>query len=278
MAERAGGPAVGAWFLVAGALLLLVVLPLVTLVANALADGAGPLATLASDTAIEAWRHSVLVAAAVTVLAVVGGVVGALVTERTDVRGRTLLRLGMVLPLLVPDFVAGFSWLQAYAPGGLTDDLAGVSLPWLAGPIGVVAVLAAGAVPLVYLVVASGLATRAEPELERAARASGGGRLIAWRTVTIPLAAPSIAAAAALVMVTSDPDGGIELIRNRLWAGLLASGRAAVAVPGGYHGRAARGRASDGGDPRDRSAARAGQLDARPLPGGAEQPIRHGDR
>ena len=203
MAERAGGPAVGAWILVAGALLLLVVLPLVTLVANALADGAGPLATLASDTAIEAWRHSVLVAAAVTVLAVVGGVVGALVTERTDVRGRTLLRLGMVLPLLVPDFVAGFSWLQAYAPGGLTDDLAGVSLPWLAGPIGVVAVLAAGAVPLVYLVVASGLATRAEPELEQAARASGGGRLVAWRTVTIPLAAPSIAAAAALVMVTS---------------------------------------------------------------------------
>ncbi|MGQ0607276.1 MAG: ABC transporter permease [Chloroflexota bacterium] len=203
MAERTWRWAAGGWLLVAGALLLLVVLPLVTLVANALADGAAPLAALISDAAIEAWRHSILVAVAVTVVAMVGGVAGALLTERTRVRGRAMLRLGMILPLLIPDFVAGFSWVQAYAPGGLSDDVAGISLPWLLGPVGVVVVLAVGAVPLVYLVVAAGLATRAEPELERAARVSGAGRLAAWRTVTIPLAVPSIAAASALVMVTT---------------------------------------------------------------------------
>lgn len=195
--------AVGGWLLAAGALLLLVVLPLVTLVANALADGAAPLASLVSEAAAEAWRHSILVAVSVTAIAVFVGVAAALVTERTDIRGRALLRVGMIVPLLVPDFVTAFSWLQAYAPGGLSDDLVGVSLPWLAGPVGVVVVLAAGAVPLVYVVVAAGLATRAEPELERAARVSGAGRLMAWRTVTVPLAVPSIAAASALVMVTA---------------------------------------------------------------------------
>lgn len=187
----------------AGAVLLLVALPLVSLVGNAVADGAGALAALSSETAIEAWRHSLLVAAAVTALAVAGGVAAALVIERTDIRGRGLLRVGMLMPLLVPDFVAGISWLRAYAPGGLVDDLLGISFPWLSGPIGVVVVLSAGAVPLAYLVVGAGLATRAEPELERAARASGAGRLHAWRTVTIPLAAPSIAAAAILVLVTA---------------------------------------------------------------------------
>lgn len=204
MGDRRPRPAaVGAWLVVLGAMLLLVVIPLVTLGANAVADGAAPLAALASERSIEAWRNSVLVALAVTPLAVVGGTAAALVTERIAVRGRGALRLAVILPLLVPDFVAGFSWVQAYAPAGLTDQAIGVSAPWLLGPAGVVLVLAVGAVPLAYLVVASGLATRAEPELERAARASGATRLDAWRSVTIPLALPSIGAAATLVMVTS---------------------------------------------------------------------------
>ncbi|MEO6577616.1 MAG: ABC transporter permease subunit [Candidatus Limnocylindria bacterium] len=203
MSDRWLRPGVGGWLIAAGALLLLVGLPSVTLVGNAIADGAGPLLALASDRALEAWRNSLIVAAAVTVLAVIGGTGAALLTERVHVRGRGALRIGMLLPLLVPDFVAGLSWQQAYAPRGLVDDAVGLSFPWLFGPVGVIVVLAAGAVPLAYLVIAAGLATRAEPELERAARASGAGRFDVWRSVTIPLAAPSIGAAATLVMVTS---------------------------------------------------------------------------
>src|SRR4029453_19011786 len=52
-----------------------------------------------------------------------------------------------------------------------------------------------------YLVVAAGLAARAEPDLERAARASGAGAGATLRTVTLPLALPAIAAAAVLVFV-----------------------------------------------------------------------------
>ena len=57
------------------------------------------------------------------------------------------------------------------------------------------------AVPLGYLVVAVGLAARAEPRRERAARVSGAGGLTALRTVTLPLLLPAIAAAAVLVFV-----------------------------------------------------------------------------
>ncbi|MEO5986261.1 MAG: iron ABC transporter permease [Candidatus Limnocylindria bacterium] len=203
MSDRRIAGGIGGRLFAVGALLLLVGIPIVTLVANALADGAEPLLSLASDRSVDAWRNSLLVAAAVTALSVLGGVAAALATERLAVRGRTALRIGMLLPLLVPDFVTAFSWQQAYAPGGLVDDVVGVSASWLLGPIGVIVVLTAGAIPLVYLVVAAGLATRAEPELERAARASGATRLDVWRSVTIPLAGPSIAGAATLVMVMS---------------------------------------------------------------------------
>ena len=56
--------------------------------------------------------------------------------------------------------------------------------------------------PLAYLVVAASLASRVEPDLERAARAAGASAWQATRTVTLPLARPAMAAAAALVFVS----------------------------------------------------------------------------
>ena len=69
------------------------------------------------------------------------------------------------------------------------------------GPAGVAVVVTVNAVPLVYLVVAVGLAARAEPNLERAARASGAGPFTVLRTVTLPLLRPALAAASVLVFV-----------------------------------------------------------------------------
>jgi iron(III) transport system permease protein len=107
----------------------------------------------------------------------------------------------VLVPVLVPDFVLGYSWTQAYARAGFTEALLGVSWPGVQGPFGVWVVLAVNAAPLVYLVVTVGLITRAEPDLERAARASGAGRLATLRTVTLRLALPAVVAAAVLVFV-----------------------------------------------------------------------------
>ena len=78
-----------------------------------------------------------------------------------------------------------------------------LGLHWagLLGPVGVWLVLVVNAAPLVYLVVAVGLAARAEPDLERAARASGAGPADRARTVTLRLLLPAVAAAAVLVFV-----------------------------------------------------------------------------
>jgi iron(III) transport system permease protein len=85
----------------------------------------------------------------------------------------------------------------------LLDRALGLAVPQVFGPLGIVLVLAVEASPLAYLVIAAGLATRAQPQLERAARASGADAWTAFRTVTLPLLRPVFGAAALISLVVS---------------------------------------------------------------------------
>ncbi len=158
-----------------------------------------------------AW-NTVWSSVAVTMLALLVGAAAALVTERTAVRGRRWLRIGMVLPLFIPPFAAALSWMRTYGPGGLLSKLVGLEFPGLVGPVGVVAVMTVHAAPLAYVVVAAGLAVRVEPDLERAARASGAGPVQTLRTVTLPLLRPTLLGAAGLVFISSANSFGIPAV------------------------------------------------------------------
>ncbi len=199
----------GAALVVAAVLLVLV--PLGVLLRTALEEGLGPLLE-AVESAGSAISASVWTSVAATVLAVTIGASVAVLTERTDVPGRRGLRLAMLLAFIVPGYVAALGWLNAYGPGGLLDDLLGLAAPALIGPLGVVVVMGVEAAPIAYLIVVAGLATRAEPDLERAARASGAGALTAFRTVTLPLLRPFIAGAAAIAFVLSVTSFGVPAV------------------------------------------------------------------
>src|SRR5207302_6741297 len=118
-------------------------------------------------------HNTLIVGGAVTLVAVVGGAAAALAVERRPPRERRLLRLAIALPLLTPEFVLGYRWSQAYGPAGFTDRYLHVQLPGLLGPTGIIIALSAHTLPLAYLAVAAGLASRPVLELEYAARASG---------------------------------------------------------------------------------------------------------
>ncbi|WP_186762686.1 ABC transporter permease [Lentzea tibetensis] len=154
------------------------------------------LTSLETGTAV---RNTLVLAVVVTVLGCACGTAVALTTRDA---GRWL-RLALLLPVLVPEFVLGFGWSQAYGPSGFADDLLGVEVPGLLGPVGIVLVLTVHAVPLAYLAVAAGLAVRAEPDLERAARASGAGPFVVLQTVLLPLLRLPLLAAGVLVFVTT---------------------------------------------------------------------------
>jgi iron(III) transport system permease protein len=189
--------------LVAAALLVgLIGLPLVRLVSVAAGGGvAAVVASLTDPLVAGAIGNSLWTAAVVAVVAVVGGTAAALATERGGLPGRAWLRAGILLPLLCPPFVAAFGWGRAYGPRGLADRLLGLELPGLYGPLGIVLVLSVAALPLAWLIVAGALATRVEPDAERAARAAGGGPWTTLATVTLPLLRPAILSALVVTFV-----------------------------------------------------------------------------
>ena len=220
---------------VTGALLVgLVGVPIVGLGQVAFEDGpAAFAAALGGPLAATAVLDSLWTSAVVAVIAVTAGTAAAIVTERLAGRSRALLRAGVLTPLVVPPFVLAFGWTRAFGPRGLTDQVIGVALPGLYGPLGIVLVVGLAATPLAWLIVAAALATRVEPELELAARTSGAGRVDALRTVTLPLLRPAILSAFVVTFVFGinafgvpailGTPAGFETITTRLYADLARS-------------------------------------------------------
>ena len=197
--------------IVVAAAIALLVLPLWALARTALEEGAATLmpaiASALPSVAGSLWTSLAASAAALTL-----GTTMAIVIERSTLPGRRALHVAMLLSLIVPGYVAAVGWIDAYAQGGLLDDLVGVAMPGLIGPLGIVVVLAAEATPIVYLVVSAGLATRADPDLERAARVSGADMMTTLRTVTLPLLRPVLAGAAAIAFVLSVTSFGVPAV------------------------------------------------------------------
>ncbi|HZZ97241.1 MAG TPA: ABC transporter permease subunit [Jatrophihabitantaceae bacterium] len=181
----------------------LVVVPLVRLVQVVVEGGGSSISRVLSAADLTAAEHSLELAVAVPLLAVPLGTGLALLLRHADVPCRGLLRVLVVLPLLIPQFVLGYSWTQAYGRAGFTDDLVGVHWSGLTGPAGIIVVLVVDAVPICYLLTTVGLATRAQPELELASRVSGATGWAALRTVTLPLLRPVLAAEIVLVFVAT---------------------------------------------------------------------------
>lgn len=181
---------------------ILIALPVARLAGVALESGVATLvATALSPPVLSAIVASAWTSAAVAVLAVVLGTAAALVTERLGVPGAQWLRLGILAALLVPPFVNAYGWARAFGPRGLLDRWLGLQVPGLYGPLGIVLVLTVAATPLVWLIVAGALASRVEPDAERAARASGAGPWDVLRSVTLPLLRPALLSASVVVFV-----------------------------------------------------------------------------
>lgn len=220
-AAAPGRSAGSAWPLLGGltaavALAVLVGYPLIELVRAAGGEGfAGAVGQLWAERSATAVGNTLWTSVVATTVALAGATAAALVTERTAVPGRRLLRLGVLMPLLVPPYVSALSWARAYGPAGLTDRVAGVEVPGVYGSLGIVAVIVVNTLPLAYVLIAANLASRAEPDLERAARASGASATTAFATVTLPLLRPALVAGGALVFVTAANNFGVPAVLGR---------------------------------------------------------------
>ena len=142
--------------------------------------------------------NTVRLTVVVTVLCAVIGTLAAWCVERTDLPGRRVWAVLVVVPFAIPDFVVSFGWAS------LTT--------WMQGFRGAVIVMTLAVYPLVYLPVAASLRA-ADPGLEEAARSLGLGPIRTFLRVTIRHARSAILGGCVLVaLVILAEYGAFEIL------------------------------------------------------------------
>lgn len=189
------------------AVLALVGAPLAAVVSIGL--GGNHIQELLDGGIASATTNSVVSAGVSAAAAVVIATIMALVLDRTDLPGRSVLRLILLSPLLIPPFVGAIAWTGLLGPSGMinsywNDAFGGGPLWNIYGGDGVIFLLTVHSYPLAYLIISAAL-RRVPGDLEQAARIGGASPWRAMRDVTLPLLRPALLASLTLTAVSIWP-------------------------------------------------------------------------
>ncbi|THE64234.1 ABC transporter permease subunit [Salinadaptatus halalkaliphilus] len=193
-------------------------------------------AELATPTAREAIRNSLLTAPISTTIATVFGVPLAYVLARGSFPGKRLLEALVVLPLIVPPVVGGAMLLTAigrFTPlGSLAANL---GIPLTDSLLGIILAQTFVAAPFVVITARAGFGA-VDERLEEAARSLGYGPLETFWRVSLPLARGAIAAGIVLTFARAIGEFGATMMvaynprtmPTRIWVDFIAGGINAI--------------------------------------------------
>ena len=147
----------------------------------------------------DALRLSLVSATLATLVSLVLGVPLAWVLARSGIRGRRVLRALVTVPLVLPPVVGGVALFLVLGRQGIVgswlDDAFGITIPFTTTAV----VVAETFVAMPFLVISvEGALRAADARFEDVAATLGAGRWTTFRTVTLPLVAPGVAAGAVL--------------------------------------------------------------------------------
>jgi iron(III) transport system permease protein len=185
-----------------GVVVIVLALPLAFLLTEASDAGVSNVWHLIwrSLTATLLW-NTVRLTVVVTVLCAIIGTLSAYCVERTDLPGRHIWAVLVVIPFAIPDFVVSFGWSSLST--------------WVAGFRGAVLVMSFAVYPLVYLPVAASF-RGADPGQEEIARSLGASRLSTFFRVTVGQARRAILGGCLLVaLVILAEYGAFEILGYR---------------------------------------------------------------
>ena len=140
----------------------------------------------------------------------------ALVTDRTDLPGRGMLRALSVLPIITPPFVVGLAVILLMGRNGAINHLLESVFGfeggrWIYGFPGIWFAQTLSFAPVAYLILV-GVLRGVDPALEEAALTLRANPARIFRTVTLPLALPGIANAFLIGFIESLADFGNPLL------------------------------------------------------------------
>jgi iron(III) transport system permease protein len=188
--------------------------PLVYLGVRSFEHGVGTVVrVLWRERTLELAGRSLALAGAVTAACLVLGVLGAWLVVRSDLPARRVVAVLLVLPLAVPSYVSGFTWIAEW--------------PGLAGFGGAFLVLTLVSFPYVLLPVAAAL-RGADPAVEEVARSLGKTSWQTFLLVTLRQIRPAATAGGLLVALYVLSDfGAVSLMRFEAFTmGIYTSYRA----------------------------------------------------
>lgn len=193
---------------------LLVLIPLGYLVLRAFERGADVvIEQVFRQRTVDLLVRSLTLTGAVTVACLIIGVLAAWLVVRSDLPFRGVFGVLFTLPLAIPSYVAGFTWISEW--------------PGLAGFPGAFLVLTLVSYPYVLLPVMAALRA-SDPELEEVSRSLGNGPVRTFFSVTLRQARPAALAGGLLVALYVLSDfGAVSLMRYEAFTmGIYTSYRA----------------------------------------------------
>jgi spermidine/putrescine transport system permease protein len=166
--------------------------------------GAKRVGLFADPPLLKSLWTSAVVAFWVTVVSVAAGAVNAFLLERALFRGKSLLALAMLAPLVIPGVILGISILAfASRLAQFADDLFSLELDFLRPGLPlVVAGQFSYIVSIATLMIAARL-KRFDTTLEEAALNLGASRAAALATITLPYLKPALIGAGAIAFLMS---------------------------------------------------------------------------
>ncbi|WP_308797909.1 ABC transporter permease [Agromyces silvae] len=222
------------------ALVFLIAVPLWRVIQYALTpDGLGVLASIVTNpTNVRIAINTLVLGVTVGTVGTVVGFLFAFAQVRLRFRGKKLLHLIALLPIVSPPFAVATSLITLFGRNGMiSSDLLGLSLD-VYGLSGLTIVLSLSFFPVAYMNM-KGMLESMDPALDEASSDLGGTALRTFRKVTLPLMLPAIAGSFLLLFVEAIADLANPLVIGGDYTVLAA--RAYLALTGEYNVPAAAG-------------------------------------
>ena len=223
---------------------LLIVVPLGTILLQAVTEGAGRSLTgehiakvLTERIYWVALFNTVVVGGGAALVATVLGTLFAWIFVRTDTFGRGTLEQIAQIPIFIPPFVGAVAWALLFAPrvGAVNRIMAALGVPWqfdIYTHSGMLWVMGIYLAPYVMMIVSAAMRS-VDPSLEEAAQVAGLSRLQTALRITTPLLSPAILSGAVLAFTIAVGLFGtpvvlgwsrqILLLTSRIWIGTQAA-------------------------------------------------------
>lgn len=159
------------------------------------------------------------------------GFILAFIQVRLEFKGKKLLHVFALVPLVAPPFAFATSVIVLFGRSGIISNQLLGQTPMLYGYSGLVLVLSVSYFPVAYLNLL-GMMRSLDPAIDEAASSLGGNKFRIFKTVTVPLLIPGITSSFLLLFVEAIADLANPLVIGGDY--IVLSSRAYIAINGEY--------------------------------------------